>query len=167
MFKLTCDLTFPTLQETYRQSTDSAQDCTHLHGWKQKHPQYTNWSGYHHIRPRSKPHNHQINNNQKLLAKIYEPARSLRHENMQAMPIPAVARQNPIKLDRSSNQGFETAPILPLLAMQLLGHGIQLQNSSRNRFSQCNGSSSDTLRLEEQRNPDGDRERRICAGQEE
>lgn len=87
---------------------------------------------------------------------------------MQAMPIPAVAKRNPIKPDRSSNQGFETAPIPPLLlAMQLWGHGIQLQNSNQNRLSQCNGSSSETLQLEEQRNPDGDRERRICAGQEE
>lgn len=186
MFKLTCDLTFPSsskrritnpltrhkialvisMDETKNTRRTSNLDIAETHDYSQ-----------HTKLKRLPPHKAKIqttptSNKQQTKnhsQRFHEPARSLHHEIMQAMPTPAVAKRNPIKSDRSRNQGFETAPILPLQTSLCdpWEHWIQLQNSTHNRFSQCSGSSSGDLRLEVQRSPDGDREWQICAGQEE
>lgn len=102
-----------------------------------------------------------INVKTKSLAKIHKPARSRRHEDMQAMPIPAaVAKRKHTTPHRNSNPGFETAPIL---SSRLCNLGIQLANSNPNRFSQLTRSSSATLRWNVQR---AIGERRICEGEE-
>lgn len=133
------------MDERKNTSRISNLDIAETHDYTQD----TNWSGYHHnITPRSKPHKQQRNNNQKPLAKIYEPARSLRHENMQAMPIPAVAQRKPVKPDRRSTPRVWNRSNALVLAMQPLDTEFSSTTPINNRFSQCSGSRWETRRLE-------------------